>query len=90
MAKELVRLNIRVSEEVQDYFKREGERLSVPYTILIAMRLTEIYENDKNKELVKEFIEALKSINTATGNVTAEEMMNQMKEMMLKFNELEK
>lgn len=88
--KELKKITIKVPEHIQLWYKEQGEKYSVPYSNYMVMMLTQIYENEKNKELVTEFNETLKSLNTTAGNVTAEEMMAQMKEMITKINELEK
>lgn len=81
MSDKIVRMNIRVPEHIRDWFKEQGDRYSVPYTNYISMLLTQIYENEQSKILLKEFNDTLKSIKVSTGNVTAEEMIKQLKEM---------
>lgn len=78
---EIVRMNIRVPEYIRDWFKEQGDRYSVPYTNYISMLLTQIYENEQSKILVKEFNESLKSLKVTTGEVTVDEMMQQLKDM---------
>lgn len=79
---EIIRMNIRVPVYIRDWFKVQGDKYSVPYTNYISMLLTQIYENEKNKELVKEMNETLRSLKDMTGNVTAEEMKHEINEMM--------
>lgn len=88
--KDLKKITIKVPEHIQLWYKEQGEKYSVPYSNYMVMMLTQIYENEKNKELVKELNDTLKILNTTTGNVTAEEMLIQFKEMISKINELEK
>lgn len=86
---EIVRMNIRVPEHIRDWFKEQGDRYSVPYTNYISMLLTQIYENEQSKILVKEFNDSLKSLKMSTGDVTAEEMMSQLKVMQEMMDKLE-
>lgn len=78
---ELKRINIRIPAYIQDYYKAQGEKYSVPYTNYIAMVLTQIHEKEEEKQLVQEFNESLKVLNSSTGDVTADEMMKQLKDM---------
>lgn len=78
---EIVRMNIRVPEYIRDWFKEQGDRYSVPYTNYISMLLTQIYENEQNKVLIQEFNDTLKSLKMSAGDVTADEMMQQLKDM---------
>lgn len=75
------RMNIRLPEHIQDYYKSLGEKYSVPYTNYISMVLTQVYENEQSKILLQEFNETLKSLKMSTGDVTAEEMINQLQQM---------
>lgn len=81
MSDKIVRMNIRVPEHIRDWFREQGDRYSVPYTNYISMLLTQIYENEQSKVLLKEFNDTLKSIKVSTGDITAEEMFNQLKQM---------
>ena len=45
------------------------------------MLLTQIYENEQSKILLKEFNDTLKSIKVSTGDVTVEDMFQQLKQM---------
>lgn len=55
---DIKRINVRLPEYVQDWFKEQGEKYSVPYSNYMAMLLTQIYENERiasgKKETVKE------------------------------------
>lgn len=48
---ERVRLNIKVSKEVQEYFREEADRYNVPYTTYISLILTQMYENDNPRNI---------------------------------------
>ena len=87
---ELKRINIKIPAYIQDYYKAQANRYSVPYTNYIAMVLTQIYEKDEEKELVREFNNVIKQMKEISGNVTAEEMIKQMQDIILKIDKLEK
>ena len=82
---EIKRINIRIPEYIQDYYKAQANRYSVPYTNYIAMVLTQIYEKDEEKELVKEFNQVMKQMKEMSGNVTAEEMIKQLQDIIDKL-----
>lgn len=86
---EIIRMNIKVPAYIRDYYKSQGEKYSVPYTNYISMLLTQIYENERNKELVSDLNDTLKSLKNNTGDITAEEMMLQMKDVIKFFQEKE-
>lgn len=88
--KELKRVTIKVPEHIQEFYKEQGEKYTIPYSNYMTLVLTQYYENERNKQLVDEFNQTIKLLNSTAGNVTAEEMMAQMREMMTKLNELEK
>jgi len=85
---ELKRINIRIPAYIQDYYKVQANRYSVPYTNYITMVLTQIYEKDEEKELVRDFNNAIKQMKEVSGNVTAEEMIKQMQDIILKIEKL--
>ncbi len=78
---DLKRINIRIPAYVQNYYKDQADRYSVPYTNYISMLLTQIYEKEEDKELVRDFSNVMKQIKEMSGNVTAEDMMEQLKQM---------
>lgn len=43
---DIKRINIRLPEEIQEWYKEQGEKYSVPYSNYMAMLLTQIFEND--------------------------------------------
>lgn len=90
MHDKIVRMNIRVPEHIRDWYKVQGDKYSVPYTNYISMLLTQIYEKEEEKELVKDFSNVMKQIKEMSGNVTAEEMLQQLKQMQDIIFELEK
>ena len=55
---DIKRINIRLPEEIKEWYKEQGEKYSVPYSNYMAMLLTQIYENDGpvtgNERKVKE------------------------------------
>lgn len=86
---ELKRINIRIPAYIQDYYKAQGEKYSVPYTNYIAMVLTQIYEKEEEKELVQEFNQTMKQMKEMSGNVTAEEIIIQFQEIKEMVKDLE-
>lgn len=86
---EIVRVNIRVPDYIREWYRSQGDKYSVPYTNYMSMLLTQIYEKEKEKELFLEFNELMKGFETARGDVSANEMLDQFKEIMAKLNELE-
>jgi len=90
MSDKIVRMNIRVPEHIRDWYKVQGDKYSVPYTNYISMLLTQIYERETDKELVREFNNVIKQMKEISGNVTAEEMIEQMQDIILKIDKLEK
>jgi glycyl-tRNA synthetase beta subunit len=74
----LKRINIRIPAYIQDYYKSKGEKYSVPYTNYIAMVLTQIYEKEEEKELFQEFNQTMKQVKEMSGDVTVDEMMNEL------------
>ncbi len=86
---ELKRINIRIPAYIQDYYKAQGEKYSVPYTNYIAMVLTQIHEKEMQKELLQEFNQTMNQMQEMSGNITAEEMINQFQEMKKIVMELE-
>ena len=81
MSEEVVRLNIRVPGHVREWYKTEADKYSVPYTNYISMLLIQRYETEKEKELLKDFTNVLKDIKDATDSVDAEELFQQLKEI---------
>ena len=84
MNDKIVRMNIRVSEHIWIGMV-QANRYSVPYTNYIAMVLTQIYERETDKELVREFNNAIKQMKEISGNVTAEDMIKQMQDIIDKL-----
>ena len=87
---ELKRINIRIPAYIQDYYKAQANRYSVPYTNYITMVLTQIYEKEEDKKLVRDFSNVMKQIKEMSGNMTAEDMLQQLKQMQDIIFELEK
>jgi hypothetical protein len=74
-----------VPEHIRDWYKVQGDKYSVPYTNYISMLLTQIYERETDKELVREFNNVIKQMKDISGNVTAEEMIKHMQEIIDKL-----
>lgn len=87
---EVRRINIRLPEYIQDWYKAQGDKYSVPYSNYMAMLLTQIYEKEKEKELVVEFNEVMKTLKDSTGDVTAQQMLEEMQVIMKGIEKLEK
>ena len=85
MNDKIVRMNIRVPEHIRDWYRAQGDKYSVPYTNYISMLLTQIYERETEKELVRDFNNAIKQMKEISGNVTAEEMIKQMQDIIDKL-----
>jgi len=85
----IVRMNIRVPEHIRDWYKVQGDKYSVPYTNYISMLLTQIYERETDKELVREFNNVIKQMKEISGNVTVDEMIKQMQEIIDKLENAE-
>lgn len=86
----VVRMNIRVPEIIRDWYKEQADKYSVPYTNYISMLLTQNYEKEEDKKLLREFSNVVKQIKEMSGDVTSEEMMNEfqrMKEMVKKLGD---
>lgn len=86
---EIKRINIRLPEYIQYWYKEQGDKYSVPYSNYMAMLLTQFYEKEKDKELIVEFNETMKSMKETSGNITVEEMMNEIREMKSIFQDME-
>ena len=82
-------MNIRVPEHIRDWYKVQGDKYSVPYTNYISMLLTQIYERETDKELVREFNNVIKQMKEISGNVTVDEMIKQMQEIIDKLENAE-
>lgn len=87
---ELKRISVKLPEHVQEYYREQGKKYNVPYSNYIAMVLTQLYENDKNAKLLADFNETLKTLKNSTGELTAEDMLNEMKAMVSEIKEMEK
>lgn len=86
---EIVRMNIRVPDYIRDWYKEQGEKYSVPYTNYISMLLTQNYEKEEDKEMVREFSNVIKQMKEMSGDVTVEEMMLEIHQMNEMFKGLE-
>lgn len=86
---ELKRINIRIPAYIQDYYKTQANRYGLPYTKYIAMVLIQFYEEDEEKELVKEFNQVMKQMKEMSGNVTAEQMIKQMQDIISEIDKLD-
>jgi len=89
MCDEVVRLNIRVPEHIREWYKIQGDKYSVPYTNYISMLLTQIYERETEKELLKDFTTVLRDIKDSTGEVNVEELLQQLQYIVSKKNNKE-
>lgn len=86
---DIKRINIRLPEEIQDWYKEQGKKYSVPYSNYMAMLLTQVYEKEKEKELVQEFNQAMKQIKEMSEDIKAEEMTRQVEQLKEMVREIE-
>ena len=75
----VVRVNIRVKEEVREWYREQAGKYNIPYTNYISMILSKNFENEQDKKLIKEFTDVVKQIKEASGNVTVEETLKELK-----------
>ena len=88
----VVRLNIRVPRYLQEWYKVQADKYSVPYTNYISMLLTQIYERETEKELLKDLTTLLKEVKDSSGDFTVEEieeMLQQLLDIIVKKNNKE-
>ena len=86
---DIKRINIRLPEYIQDWYKEQGKKYSVPYSNYMAMLLTEIYEKDREKEIVQELNQTMKQLKEMSGDVTAKEMKKQVEQLKEMVREIE-
>jgi len=84
----VVKVNIRVKEEVREWYREQAGKYNLPYTNYISMILSKNYESEQDKKLIREFTDVVKQIKEVTGNVTSEQMLNELKRINEIVNEL--
>lgn len=91
MSDNIVRMNIRVPEYIRDWYKTEADKYSVPYTNYISMLLTQRYERETGKELLKDLTTLLKEVKDSPGYTVEEieEMLQQLLDIIAKKNNKE-
>ena len=92
MSDKIVRMNIRVPRYLQEWYKVQADKYSVPYTNYISMLLTQIYEKEIGKELLKDLTTLLKEVKDSSGDFTVEEieeMLQQLLDIIVKKNNKE-
>ena len=92
MSDKIVRMNIRVPRYLQEWYKVQADKYSVPYTNYISMLLTQIYERETEKELLKDLTTLLKEVKDSSGDFTVEEieeMLQQLLDIIVKKNNKE-
>lgn len=92
MSDNIVRMNIRVPRHLQEWYKVQADKYSVPYTNYISMLLTQIYERETGKELLKDLTTLLKEVKDSPGDFTVEEieeMLQQLLDIIAKKNNKE-
>lgn len=73
-----VRVNIRVKEEVREWYREQAGKYNLPYTNYISMILSKNFESEQDKKLIREFTEVVKHIKEVSGSVTVEEIMKEL------------
>lgn len=83
-------MNIKLPDEIIDFYREMGQRYSVPYTNYISMILTQIYEKEKEKQLFSDFNETINQMKTMSdGTMTSEEMLREFKSMVHDLKQLD-
>lgn len=79
---ELFKVVLKMNPDVVTWYKQRAKFYGVPYTNYMNIVLTNVYEQEIEKELVKEFNSAIVDIkNMSDGSMTSEEMIRDMKKL---------
>lgn len=79
---ELFKVVLKMNPEVVSWYKQKAKFYGVPYTNYMNIVLTNVFEQEIEKEFVKEFNSVLVDIkNMSDGSMTSEEMVREMKKL---------
>jgi len=74
------RINLKLPAYVQDYYKEMGERYNLPYSNYITMVLIQLYEKQKEKELIVELNSSMNILKDIIGE-NSKEIMDDSKQV---------
>ena len=76
------RVTIRMKKDVVDWYRSKADSYSMAYTSYMALLLTNIYEQEQDKELAKSFNANMAMMgNMSDGSMSAEDMIKAMQEI---------
>ena len=77
------RVTIRMKKDVVDWYRAKADSYSMAYTSYMALLLTNIYEQEQDKELAKSFNANMTMMgNMSDGSMSAEDMIKAMQKML--------
>ena len=76
------RVTIRMKKDVVDWYRVKADSYSMAYTSYMALLLTNIYEQEQDKELAKSFNSNMAIMGKMSdGSMSAEDMIKSMQEI---------
>lgn len=76
------RVTIRMKKDVVDWYRAKADSYSMAYTSYMALLLTNIYEQEQDKELAKSFNANMAMMgNMSDGSMSAEDMIKAMQKI---------
>lgn len=76
------RVTIRMKKDVVDWYRVKADSYSMAYTSYMALLLTNIYEQEQDKELAKSFNSNMAIMgNMSDGSMSAEDMIKAMQKL---------
>ena len=76
------RVTIRMKKDVVDWYRAKADSYSMAYTSYMALLLTNIYEQEQDKELAKSFNANMAMMgNMSDGSMSAEDMIKAMQKL---------
>ena len=76
------RVTIRMKKDVVDWYRSKADSYSMAYTSYMALLLTNIYEQEQDKELAKSFNANMAMMgNMSDGSMSAEDMIKAMQKI---------
>lgn len=79
---ELSRVVLRMNPDIVSWYKQKAKSYGVPYTSYITVILGNLYEQEREKELMREFNSTMMDIkNMSDGSMSSEEMVREMQKI---------
>lgn len=78
---EVVRINVRIPFKVVEWYKSKAKEYSFPYSSYMALLLIQNYENEIQKDMVKDFSVLMNELKTMTNDVSIDDFMDGMQDM---------